>query len=438
MSETPEGESLFDQYLVVKKLLDDVASGAPTKDLDKALEALVRFDKSLEASDTFSPNEIVDDVSTTSLRYVGVAYMLGDLLLSMPTPGYEKRGETVKAAKLALKRFLDRCEALLIMNEQSKKELDGKSSTDALALRSAKIERFRREQAMRGKMRALEEKLTARRAKLSATNEVEAAVEADSESSEVERELVLLQLESMIDRAIVHLGFIAQEETMLEQAGKEATEDKERASMGLPPRDRGPGSMPGLTPHGPPRPNPAGAGAAAAAAAAASSAAAPEPPRPLRVHKIGDRDDAKGPIPDHMRDYMKHVQAPPEGSAASGHTHGPGAGGPPRGAGPGADGDDPFNKPWFRPTAQACPHCGDDDVTQRPQYTKYMMQKVVGGRGKLVPACPIHGNAHPAGECPGLQAGRGGAFAGAAGYPDPINQMVRFFPILKLSLRLYP
>ncbi len=81
-------------------------------------------------------------------------------------------------------------------------------------------------------------------------------------------------------------------------------------------------------------------------------------------------------------------------------------------------------KPWFNAQAHdTCKHC-DDDVRSRPQYAEYMITKKRGGRGQLVPACPLHGNAHPAGECPGLMAGVGGASRGAAGYPDPVDALV--------------
>jgi len=508
MSDSTDTVSLFDQYHSVKKLLDDWESGASSAALTaspsgntaesraefmgKLLAAVTALDKAIEASDTFSSNEIVDDLSTLSLRYLSIAYHLGNVLLSMPVtailstaapaqPSSQSqsqsqtqsqstvtsvatRAEHVKGAKLAFMRFLDRCESLLLLSERAKKDLDAlnvnnkadndsernsdsakaqqQNQQDALTQRASKIDRFRREQSLRKQLQALEQKLAQRRARLVSAsagagtggNELEAAIEADSEAAETERELVLLQTEVFVDKAIVHLSFVKQEEALLAHGREEADEDRRRAEMGLPPLARGGnGSMPGLRPHGPALP-PSGSGgnSSGGSFAATASAAAAEAPRPLRIHKIGDHDAAKDPIPEHMKDYMKHVApgAPQKSTSAAG----PAGGGVATMDGAGGEGS-PFDKAWFKPSAHACEHCGDDDVTRRAGFTKYMMSKVVGGRGKLVPACPIHGNAHPAGQCPGLQAGRGGAGAGqGVGYPDPINSMVRLSISRAISL----
>uniref|UniRef100_A0A0A9Z387 Transcription factor ETV6 n=1 Tax=Lygus hesperus TaxID=30085 RepID=A0A0A9Z387_LYGHE len=55
---------------------------------------------------------------------------------------------------------------------------------------------------------------------------------------------------------------------------------------------------------------------------------------------------------------------------------------------------------------------------------KYVVANRVGGRGTLLPVCPAHGDAHPAGSCPGILANRGGASRGAQGLPDPINHSI--------------
>ncbi len=475
MSTAAPQESIFSQYVVVKKLLDGTSSGADfatpadrSAHLSKTLAALTALDKAIEASDTFSPNEIIDDVSTASLRYLSVPFMLADFHLSLPVTSYTQRSEHVKAARLLFKRFLDRCDSLLLITEQAKRALSGKAPSDPVAARQQKIDDFRRETAARQQMRALEAKLDAKRQALAAaTNEVEAALEADEEAVEAARELRLLEIDGNINKAIAHLRFIEQEEAILNHAETEEALHKERASMGA-----GGGKYPGLRPPAHSKgagvggsdessslqkegtltgsASTGGAAAGGAGGAGGAGAGEAEPPRPLRVHKIGDRDDAKAPIPEHMQEYLKHVAPAPTrkagggrgggavitggGGGAHGHVHGAGcAHGHAHGHAHSHghdDGSDPYDKPWFRPSSQACDHCGDDDVTKRPQFTQYMLSKVVGGRGQLVPACPIHGNAHPAGQCPGLEQQAGGGGRGGGGMPagfaaDPIAAMVR-------------
>jgi hypothetical protein len=378
------------------------------------LTKLQNLDNRIERSDIFSPNEIVDDIVTPSMKYLMIAYHLGEHLLSMPST-MQTRGSFIHDAKLVFKRFLDRMELLLIMNEEAKREAEGKAPSDPVTIRKKKLLQFKREKQLREQMAYLSDI----RAKAAAEARARGVTEEENEVSEREREIVLLCLESFIDRAVQHCKFIAQEEELLKHHRETAQGAQERAHLGT----HGPQTKNGEAVE---RPVSKSSFLPQTSQSGKQQISGPDIPdsasRPLMVHTISDKDDAKAPIPAHMADYMRHVNAPAQTQNQKKVVHG----GPTCSHVQNGESDaERLRKPWFNPQAceQCCSH-GDDDVTKRPEYAEYMIANKRGGRGQLVPACPIHGNAHPAGQCPGREAGLGGAARGAAGFPDPVNSLV--------------
>ncbi len=504
-------------YVLSQKLLKNLQTGSfatpavRTKAVEECLAVLRSLDAKVEAADLFSTNEVADDISTESLKYLNVAFYLGDLLTNAPVTSMSRRGDFVRASVAALKRFIDRCDLLLLLSEEAKRTMDGKDSKlDPISQRNAKIAKFKRERELQSRIDALEARrakalesraitrrkvgvdalaavnadyddddddtnasesksgpktlgtVTAAHNNRSEANDVEAEAEADGEVHADERELILAYIDLNVDRAVSHLQFAQQELALLEHGKQEVELEAARVAAGGAPRPQLPGLMPPGMSQQQQQQQQQQQGKGGPIMGAGG------PPRPIQVHKINDHRDAEAPIPPHMKQYLQkikpaastssssanggsrsssgaslsdcsapgHVHNPHcwaarqarmagpgsgvAGGGGGGHTHGAGCShGHSHGGGGGMSGDP--NAPWFNPSAMACEHTKDDDVRK---HAGYMLSKIKGGRGQLVPACPIHGNEHPAGECPGLAAGRGGVAAGVRGVPDPVNQLV--------------
>lgn len=454
-------------------------STARSRAMDEALATTQLLEKKIERAHLFSDNDVIDDLSTETLKYLVVSYLLGDLLMNYPST-MDRRGQYVHGAVVALKKYLDRCDQLMLLNEEAKRALEGKTTKlDPIQARNEKIAKHKKAKALEAKIEALETRRSeyvkrkmsqVTRGSAMAGENTDAAVEAasmeleDEEVHSMEREVTLARLELYVDRALTHLSFARQELELLEHGKKEAAAERERIAKGGIPRSI---QLAGLAPpsQGGPGIGRGGRAGGATQSQVLEMMAQAQAGKnvPLQVHRISDHKEAQAPIPDHMKKFLQKVRPSATGeggdcsqpghvhnplcwtgqqmmqqqqaakdaalvSQAAGHTHGPGCShGHGHGGGGGAAGGgrhgmsgDP-NAPWFRPSAMACEHTTYDDVTSKAGY---MMTKVRGGRGKLVPACPLHGNAHPAGECPGIAAGRGGVAAGVRGLSDSVDNLV--------------
>jgi len=158
-----EEMTLLDEYLAVEKAIkkcqDSHAFATPDERgvfMHETLAKIQHLDHRIETSDLFSPNEIADDIATPSLKYLLIAFTLGDFLLSMPST-IDTRAKYVHDAHLAFKRFLDRMDLLLLMNEEAKREAEGKEATDPAVQRQKKLQQFKREKLLREQLTALSE-----------------------------------------------------------------------------------------------------------------------------------------------------------------------------------------------------------------------------------------------------------------------------------------
>lgn len=122
------------------------------------IKALRELDKDIDASDTFSPNELWDDIITTNLKYLLVPYFLGEFLLQSST-GYAARDEQLKEVKIVFKKFIDRLDLLMVITSDQRKLLDGAQLGPA-ELRSRRIAEFKREKTLMPLFYDLQQKWT--------------------------------------------------------------------------------------------------------------------------------------------------------------------------------------------------------------------------------------------------------------------------------------
>ncbi|KAK3323412.1 TAP42-like protein [Cercophora scortea] len=113
----------------------------------------------------FSPNEALEDLSTSDLPYLLTNFHLAELLQQLPSPSPHERKCTLSTARDAYERFLHLLDSYELLAPPSKKLLaqytdspntfSTVSSTDATLRRNAKIANLQTEKALRSKLALL-------------------------------------------------------------------------------------------------------------------------------------------------------------------------------------------------------------------------------------------------------------------------------------------
>ena len=153
----------FDSAL---RLVDDIETGAPGKSPEEsksqiisAIDTLERCTKMVTSLQLFSRNETIDEVTTSSLRYLLLPSLLGDLTNIIPIKSARDRLPIAERVIAYYSDFLKRCQDYEVFHGEvpELKESSG-SNADPMDLkqqmrdRLSKVERFK-------EMRANEEKI---------------------------------------------------------------------------------------------------------------------------------------------------------------------------------------------------------------------------------------------------------------------------------------
>ncbi|RKO93001.1 TAP42-like protein [Blyttiomyces helicus] len=168
------------------------------KDVKEAVRAFTRCAALVRSLGVFSSNETLEDINTSDLRYLLVDAYLGEVALKIVD---SDRAKTLQAAQTYLKRFLATCEQHGALSDEDKSYLDGEISgvaKDADRRRMEKIARYRREKATKDKL------------KVSKPND-------ETIDEELDREMILVTVDLMIQRAIESVKMIRDEIIMVEQ-----------------------------------------------------------------------------------------------------------------------------------------------------------------------------------------------------------------------------
>ncbi|KAI8380981.1 TAP42-like protein [Radiomyces spectabilis] len=171
-----------------------------------ATARLVRVNELITRLDMFSSNELIEDVNTNDLRFLMVPAYLGNLTLKKT--GIENRKATLEIAKDYYKEFLAVCKEHQLMGKQDVEEFErhsaeSKSSLNPAIQRQQKIERFKREKAIREKIESLQKQL--------------GAAEEDQDMDDMARDCILAEIDIEILKSLEQLHSINQEMVMVKE-----------------------------------------------------------------------------------------------------------------------------------------------------------------------------------------------------------------------------
>lgn len=171
---------------------------AASKAAPSSAESLETIQKALDAVDRealFSKNEELDDIPTSSLKYLCLTYFSGFVLSKMMT----SRLKNLENAKLYFNRYLEVCSRLGVLHEDELQSMKNKDKLGPEERRRLKIEKYRRHKEHKERYESLKRFLI----------QVKEDTEIDHE--EEIRTMEILQLKLYAQEAIDELESIEQE-----------------------------------------------------------------------------------------------------------------------------------------------------------------------------------------------------------------------------------
>lgn len=269
------GEQFSLAYADYQKLIgsssSSSSSSAPPITHAALLTNFQRIQARVRNLQLISPNEELDDISVSSLRFIAVPYYIAEILINQPG-GMGERLSRITYAMANIQMFIKDMQKYKIISKQddlswkrSKQEWDESTSSSSLPangmtpaarvnpaqLREEKIARFKKEKELTEKLKFYEDKKQKLRQErsdkkkkgfiLSNANEANTQGEDDTAHTdegesetghslpeEEERELLLLQFNSYILKILDHTKYLAQEVPMLKFAAQRQREQEEK------------------------------------------------------------------------------------------------------------------------------------------------------------------------------------------------------------------
>jgi len=105
----------------------------------RGIELLEYCTKLVSSLQLFSKNETIEDVSTLSVKYLLLPYLLGELTNNLPVADIGARKSYLESAIIYYRDFVDRCRLLSIIEEHSTYE----SNRNHIDVRSEKIRKLK-------------------------------------------------------------------------------------------------------------------------------------------------------------------------------------------------------------------------------------------------------------------------------------------------------
>ena len=156
--------------------------------------------------DVFSKNEVLEDVNTGDIKFILLAFYRGEMLLKLTDqpPDHEKRVRVLEEALAGLRGYLGDLERLEALPKVAKESWAafGTEGIDAGSLREQKIARMKASKVARERMAVLAKQLSQ---------------DPDEDTDELEREQVLLLIETCCHTALDSIRTADQELEMLQQ-----------------------------------------------------------------------------------------------------------------------------------------------------------------------------------------------------------------------------
>jgi len=172
---------------------------AALKDFELALDLIATVQ-------IYSSNETLDDINTSSLRFLLVEPMLADIVI-----GYgdmSNRRHHLERGKLLLEQYLYRCQIFGLLSPDDIARMNNDLPKDPQHLRTLKVARYRVEKDVKNKLRDIRGRLELARRRGAAAN--------DEDIEEMDREHWVTMMKLYIFKALNHLHMIPQEMEMLE------------------------------------------------------------------------------------------------------------------------------------------------------------------------------------------------------------------------------
>lgn len=168
-----DGQTLREVYDAAEKHrqdLEQAVSRATTSFQEKLTTTLQLYEQCLliaERISLFSPNESLEDVSTTDLRYLTINYRLGELRMNVST---SNRKTTILNTRSSYVSYLKQLDGYDILSKNDAKLLEAYEESpdtfsttgtqDPARRREQKIQRFREEKALKQTLAQLEQNTT--------------------------------------------------------------------------------------------------------------------------------------------------------------------------------------------------------------------------------------------------------------------------------------
>ncbi|KAF1924297.1 type 2A phosphatase-associated protein 42 [Didymella exigua CBS 183.55] len=135
--------------------------------LEKAIATYIQCLKKTEDFSLFSPNETLEDISSSDIQYMSINYHLAELIQKVFTPEVSARKEHLLQARARYELFLKLLDSYDVLSKgdaklfesynEDKRNFSTVSSVDAAARRDVKIARFREEKELKRKLEYLKQ-----------------------------------------------------------------------------------------------------------------------------------------------------------------------------------------------------------------------------------------------------------------------------------------
>ncbi|KAJ4296912.1 Type 2A phosphatase-associated protein 42 [Kalmusia sp. IMI 367209] len=205
-----EPKSIRALFLTAERLRNDLNSfpdsNSPTYQ-ENLTSAIATYESCLALSEQvslFSPNESLDDVSSSDIQYMSISYHVADLIQKLRNREVSERKACLLRARTYYERFVKLLDAYDVLGKsdaklwesylEDKANFSTASTRDAAARRDAKIARFREEKELKRKLEYIQQN-----PKLAENDE------------QVVRELHLTNLAFMLHQTFASLESMAQE-----------------------------------------------------------------------------------------------------------------------------------------------------------------------------------------------------------------------------------
>eukprot|EP00298_Acanthocystis_sp_HF-20_P007301 c16927_g1_i1.p1 GENE.c16927_g1_i1~~c16927_g1_i1.p1 ORF type:complete len:364 (-),score=156.72 c16927_g1_i1:50-1141(-) len=206
--------SLLVEFSVGKSLFDEIENQTGNRaGLDKlvsqAISCFWRAQAFAKQEAIFSPNEVLEDINTESLKYLLIPYYLAELYSK--ESNINERLKSIKESERLFNVFLCECENREIMSAEDRSAYV-RETEDAGVMRQEKISRYKREKELQEKLKRILE--TEQRARLKQQNEDgydESNLASTMDSESTEREFVLALIHIAIGRSLTNLKTLKQE-----------------------------------------------------------------------------------------------------------------------------------------------------------------------------------------------------------------------------------